>query len=76
VSDKNAGPILLSEDAFRGSDIFLKGRLRLLDNADVEAILGKNVVNALPSGTVCPSAMHQDNIPNAMLLCLCGCGLR
>src|ERR1700683_2466111 len=76
VCDENAWPILLSEDALRRSHIFLKGRLRLLHNADVEAIFNKNVVNALPSGSVCPSAMHQNNIPNAMLLCLCGCGLR
>src|SRR6266446_975844 len=42
VSDKNAWPIWLSEDALRGSHIFFKGRLRPLDNADVVAILDQN----------------------------------
>ncbi len=40
MSDKNARSILLSNDALRSGDIFFKGRLRLLDNADVVAILG------------------------------------
>src|SRR5438876_2867128 len=47
VSDKNARSILLSQDALRGSHIFFKGCLWLLDDADVVAILDKNVVNAL-----------------------------
>src|ERR1700682_3044045 len=34
VSDKNARSILLSEDSLRGSHIFFKGRLRLLDDAN------------------------------------------
>ena len=68
VSDKNARSILLSKDALRSGDIFLEGRLRLLNDADVEAILDKNVVNALPAGTICPGTVNQNNIPNAMLL--------
>ena len=66
VSDKNARSILLSQDAFCGSHIFFKGRLRLLDDADVVAILDKNVVNAFPAGTIRPGAVNQNNIPNAM----------
>jgi len=52
VSDQNARPILLSEDALRGSHIFFKGRLRLLDDAYVVAILDKNLVNAFPARTI------------------------
>ena len=65
MSDKNARPILLSKNALRSGDIFLEGRLRLLNDADVEAILDKNVVNALPARTICPSTVNQNNIPNA-----------
>src|SRR4030095_9909604 len=42
MSDKNARSILLSNDALRSGDVFLEGRLRLLDDADVVAILDKN----------------------------------
>jgi hypothetical protein len=70
MSDKNALSILLSEDALRGSHIFFKGRLRLLDDADVVAILDKNVVNAFPARTICPGTVNQNNVPNAMLFVL------
>jgi hypothetical protein len=65
VSDKNALAILLSKDALRGSHIFFKGRLRLLDDADVVAILDKNVVDASPAGTICPGTVNQNDIPKA-----------
>jgi hypothetical protein len=71
VSDKNAWSILLSQDALRSGDILPERRLRLLNDADVVAILNKNVVNALPARTICPGAVNQNNIPNAMLLALC-----
>jgi hypothetical protein len=41
-----------------------------LDDADVKAIFDKNVVNALPAGTICPGAVNQNDIPNAMLFVL------
>jgi hypothetical protein len=70
VSDKNARSILQSKDALRSRDIFLEGRLRLLNDADVETILDKNVVNALPAGTICPGTVNQDDIPNATVIFL------
>ena len=70
MSDKNARSILLSKDALRRSHIFFEGSLRLLNDADVETILDKNVVNALPARTICPGTMNQNNIPNAMLFVL------
>jgi len=70
VSDKNARSILLSKDALGRGDIFFKGRLRLLDDADVVAILNKNVVNAFPAGTIGPGTVNQNNVPNAMLFIL------
>ena len=57
VSDKNARPILLSEDALRGSHILFKRRLRLLDDADVVAVLDENVVNAFPARAIGPCAL-------------------
>src|SRR2546430_9216126 len=56
VTDQNALTILLSEDALRRGYVFLKGSFRLLNNADVEAILDQNVVNTFPAGTICPGA--------------------
>jgi hypothetical protein len=61
---------LQSNNPLRGGDVFLEGSLRLLNDADVEAILHKNVVNASPARTVCPRAVNQYNIPNAMLFVL------
>src|ERR1700691_6075476 len=52
VSDKNARAILLSQDALRGSHIVDKRRFRLLDDADVVAILDKDLVHASPARTV------------------------
>src|ERR1700692_4432519 len=70
VSDKNARSVLKSEGPLGGSHVFFKRRLRLLNDADVVAILHKNVVNAFPPGTICPGAMNENYIPNAMLLVL------
>jgi hypothetical protein len=70
MSDQNALAILLSNDALRSGDIIFEGSLRLLDDADVVAILDQNVVNAFPAGTICPGSVNQNNIPNAMLFVL------
>src|SRR6267142_1204592 len=70
VSDKNARSILESKDALRGRHIFFKGRLRLLDDADVVAILDQNVVNAFPAGTICPGTVNQNDIPDPRLFAL------
>src|SRR5713101_7419465 len=67
VRDKNARPILLSEDALRGRHVFFKGRLRLLGDADVVSILDKDFVHAFPARTIYPGPVNQNNIPNAML---------
>jgi hypothetical protein len=42
-----------------------------LDDADVVAILGENVINALPPGTICPGTVNQNNIPNTVLFVPC-----
>ena len=70
VCDKDARSVLQCEDTLHGGHIILEGRLRLLDDADVEAIFDKNVVNAFPAGTICPGAVNQNDIPNAMFLVL------
>src|SRR6266403_5569485 len=72
VSDENALAILLSKYALCGSYIFFKGRLRLLDDADVIAILDQNVVNTFPARTICPGTVNQNDIPNPRLFVLRG----
>src|SRR5438477_6324126 len=67
VTDQNALTILLSEDSLRRGHVFLKGSFRLLDDADVEAILDQNVVNTFPAGTICPGPVNQNDIPNGRL---------
>jgi hypothetical protein len=70
VSDRNARSILLGKDALRSGDIFFKGCLGLLDDADVIAILDKNVVNAFPAGTIGSGTVNQNDIPNPTLFVL------
>src|ERR1700733_6003179 len=70
MTDKNAPSVLLRKDALGGSHIFFKGCLRLLDDADVVAILDQDVVNAFPARTIRPRTVDKNNIPNAMLLAL------
>jgi hypothetical protein len=70
VTDKNARSVLLSEDTLRSGDIILEGGFRLLDDANVVAILDKNVVNAPPAGTIGPGTVNENNIPNAMVFFL------
>src|SRR5256885_5230233 len=44
MSHKKRWSILQSQHVLRGSHIFFKGRLRLLHDADLEAVSGENVV--------------------------------
>src|SRR5580700_9982452 len=64
VSDKNARSILQGKHTLRRSHIILERRLRLLNEADVVAILYKNFVNAFPPRSICPGSVHQNNIPD------------
>ena len=70
MADQNALSILLSQGALSGSHIFFKGCLRLLDDADVVTILCQNVVNAFPTRSICPRAVDQNDVTNAMLFVL------
>src|SRR6266567_8133382 len=76
VTDQNARSVLLSKGPLRSIHIFFKGRLRLLDDADVVAILDKDVIDAFPASTICPGTVNQNNVPNAMVLILFRCFLR
>src|SRR6266403_888328 len=62
VSHKNAWSILQSEDALRRRHVFFKRGLRFLNDADVVAILDKNVVNAFPARPICPGTVNQNNV--------------
>ena len=58
---------MLSQEALCGSHIVVKRRFRLLDDADVVAILDENVVDALPARTIRPGAVNQNYIPDMMV---------
>src|ERR1700683_4922591 len=62
VRNKDARSVLKSEDALRHSHVVLKGGLRFLNDADVEAVLAKNVVNAVPTGPIRPGPVHQNDV--------------
>jgi hypothetical protein len=49
VRDKDALSVLQCEDTLHGGHINMEGRLRLLDDADFEAIPDKVVINAPPA---------------------------
>src|ERR1700733_3129516 len=52
VCDKDGRSVLQCEDTLYGGHIILEGRLGLLDDADLEAIPDKAVVNTPPARTV------------------------
>jgi hypothetical protein len=57
-----AGPLFFVDFIGQIRGLFghvFKGSLRLSHDADVEAILDKNVVNAPPARTICPSSVRQ-----------------
>jgi hypothetical protein len=54
--------MLLSKDTLCSCHVFLKGRLRLLDDADVVAIFDKNAVDAFSARTICPGSVYQDDV--------------
>jgi hypothetical protein len=56
------GPSLPFEDTLDGGYIILEGGLRLLNDADVVAILDKVVVNAPLAGTVRPGTVDEGDI--------------
>jgi len=64
---ENTRTILLRNDAPGGGDIVSEGGLRLLNDADMVAVLDKNVINASPARTIRPGTVYQNNIPDAML---------
>src|SRR5712672_1404224 len=68
VSDKDARSVLQCEDTLDGGHIIMEGRLRLLDDADFEAIPDKVVVNAPPVRTIGPGTVDQHNISNPLTL--------
>ena len=70
MTDKNARSILLSKDMLGGGHVVCKRSFRLLDDADIVAVLDENVVYAFPTRTISPGAVDQNNIPNAILFVL------
>jgi hypothetical protein len=72
VSNKDAGSFLPGKHAFGGRHVIFKGCFGFLNNAYVETMLNKDVINALPARTIGPCAMHQYDILYEDALCLNG----
>ena len=47
----------------------LRKRFPFLNDAYVETVLNKDVINAFPARTICPRAMHQHDILYEDALC-------
>jgi hypothetical protein len=62
VADEDRRAVLLVEDASGEGDVALEGRRWVLDDADVEAVCAEQVVDALPSGSVHESAVHEHDV--------------
>src|SRR5580692_3199428 len=73
MSYENAGAFLLSQDAACRGHIFLKRRLRFLNDADVVAVPDKNVVDAFPARSVGPGAVDKHNVLHWGILSLNRC---
>jgi len=56
------GALLQGKHAFGGGHVLLKGRFGLLNDAHHEIVLYKDVINAFPARTICPCAVHQNDI--------------
>jgi hypothetical protein len=70
VCDKDARSVLQCEDTLHGGHIIMEGCLRLLDDADFEAIPDKVVVNAPPARSIRPGTVDEDDISHVGLLSL------
>jgi hypothetical protein len=55
---------------FTAVHIILEGRLGLLDDADIEAVLDKKLADAFPARTVCPDTVDEDDILHLVILSL------
>src|SRR5580658_2358068 len=62
VRDKDARSVLQCEDTLHGGHIIMERRLRLLDDADFEAIPDKVVVYAPPARTVRPGTVDENDV--------------
>src|SRR5205823_2977949 len=61
VADEDHGFVLGVDDLRRRGDVALERHRRVLDHADVVAVLPQEVVDLLPAGTVDEPAVDQDD---------------
>lgn len=62
VTDENDISVLLIDYAHRGCDVLVEACQRLLDNADIVAVAGQDVINAAPARTIHERAMDKDDV--------------
>jgi hypothetical protein len=63
VADENRRAVLLVQDAAGDGDVIFERQRRVLDDADVEAILFEELVDTLPAGSIHEAAVNQRDVP-------------
>jgi len=61
MTDEDAGPILLLQDAFGRGHIFIQAGQRVLDHRHLVTVPNEDIVNGPPAGAVDEGAMHEND---------------
>jgi hypothetical protein len=64
MSNEKTGAALLIDHAPGRCYVRLKRSLRLLDDADIVAVLHQDIVSTFPAGAIGPGSVYQNNISN------------
>jgi hypothetical protein len=62
VADEDDRTVHRRHDPLRGLDVVDEGDRRILDDADVEAILPQGAEDAIPAGTVDKATMDENDV--------------
>jgi hypothetical protein len=62
MADEDHGSVLTGQHPVHRGNVVGERRERVLDDRDVESVLGENVIDRAPAGTVRPGAMHQHDV--------------
>ncbi len=71
MADKNGWPVLSFKSAFGDSYVTFQGYRRILNDADVVAVLFKDLVHALPARAVHKTAMNQNDVLHSRISFSC-----
>ena len=62
LADENDVPVLLIKHALRGCNVLIQACQWLLDDADMKAVAGQDVINAAPARTIHERAMDKHDV--------------